>query len=477
MSGVAAVVALVLGLGAAVWQAQVAAAERDRARTAQAEAEEAVTFLTNLFEDATPAEAAGDTLTVYDLVDRGRRRLSELSDQPTLQARMFDVVGEVHEKLSEYETADSLLRRSIQIQRTLPSPTPERLAEYLSERSSVKWKLGRYAAADSLARQAQRQMRRAGATNTIEYAEALALRANIALSRQHLDTADSLFQVTEERYRSLVTNAETDAEAETERTANLASVVHNRASIHYYRGNNDKAETLYRDALATYREAMGRTHPNVLTMHSALGLVLQRQGKLKAAATHLDTAITRGTRVLGPRHAQMAAYYNNLADVRRKQERYAPADSLYRLALSIDKATRGPQHPYVAGDWQSIGELNRAWGRPEQALEAFSQETALRRPKGPSVSLARALCNQGTVLTDLGRYAAAEDRLREARAVHARLDEHSSSLAADLRTAFATLYADQGRSQEAQRWRERAEHPDSLYSSGVSLGKNESREF
>ena len=87
-------------------------------------------------------------------MDRGRNRLSTLSDQPALQARMFDVVGEVHEKLSDYETADFLLHRSVQLQRAQPTPNRERLGEYLSERASVQWKLGRYTAADSLARRA-----------------------------------------------------------------------------------------------------------------------------------------------------------------------------------------------------------------------------------------------------------------------------------------------------------------------------------
>ena len=461
-----AVMALLVGLGVAVWQYQVAAAERDRARTAQNEAEAAVTFLTNLFENATPEEARGDTLTAHALVDRGRSRLGTLSDQPALQARMFDVVGEVYEKLSDYRTADSLLRRSIQIQRARPAPTPRRLGESLSERASVQWKLGRYRTADSLANRALYHFRAADATQTKEYAEVHSLLANVALSQQHLGRADSLFRVTETRYRALMAASDnTDGTARQHATA-LASVVHNRASIHYYRGNDAKAESLFRDALATYRQYEGPNHPRIPTIHSSLGLVLQRQGELEKAAAHLDTAITRGTRVLGPRHAQMAAYYTNLADVRKAQERYAAADSLYRLTLAIDKAERGPSHPYVADDWRAIGRLNRAWDRPKQALKAFTREATLRRDDGSSVDLVRALYDQGRVLRRLERHAAAEDRLLDARAVNRQIEAPDSSLTADLRTALASLYAERNQSRRAQRWRERAEHPDSLFSEG-----------
>lgn len=455
LSAAVAVFALVVGLGVAVWQAQVAATERDRARAAQAEAEEAVTFLTSLFENATPGEAKGDTLTVFDLVDRGRDRLSTLSDQPALQARMFDVVGEVHEELSDYNTADSLLRRSVQLQRAQPSPNRERLGEYLSERASVQWKLGQYAAADSLARRALQQMRAGAATDTEEYAEALSLRANIALSQKQLATADSLFQVTAEQYRSL--HASSDSSAANEYSAALADISNNRASIHYYRGNHARAERLYRKTLQTYRRTRGPDHPAVLTTHSAIGLMLQNQGRLEKAATHLDTAITRGTRVLGPRHAQMATYYSNLADVRKAQERYAAADSLYRLTLAVDTTQRSPYHPYVADDWQSIGAVNRAWNRPKRALAAFSQEASVRRRHEPSVDLARALLAQGTLLRQLERYAAAEERLREARTVHRQVDTPDSALTADLRAALATLYAEQGQDNVARRWRKRAD--------------------
>ena len=461
LGAASALVALLIGLGVAVWQAQVAAGERDRARAAQAEAEEAITFLTDLFEQARPEEAKGDTLTVYELVDRGRNRLRELSNQPALQARMFDVVGEVYENLSEYDTADSLLRRSTQIQRSLSPPNRERLGEYLAERASVQWKKGRYRVADSLARTALQQFRAANAESTREYANAYMLRANIALSQQHLSKADSLFQISEARYRTLAETTTKQIDSSRDLIEPLASIRHNRASIHHYRGNYARAESLYRDVLKKYRRLEGPNHPNVLTIHSALGLTLRNQDSLQQATAHLDTAVTRGARVLGPRHAQMATYYNNLADVRKAQRRYEAADSLYRLTLAIDKAERGPQHPYVANDWKTIGQTNRAWGRPKRALQAFSQEAALRRPEGPSVDLARALHDQGTILTELGRFKEAKNRLLDARSAHARVEEPDSALAADIRSALATLYAKQGQSERAERWRRRA---DSLHS-------------
>ncbi len=456
MSATAAMIALVIGLGVAVWQAQVAAAERDRAQAAEAEAEQVISFLQqDLFENATPSEAKGDTLTVYELVDRGRKRLSELSGQPNLQARMFAVVGGVYKELSEYQTADSLLRRSVELQRSLTdSDRQRRLGEYLSERAGLKWERGRHEAADSLAQAALQQLRDADATSTHEYASAISLRGTIALTQKRLQAADSLFKVAERRFRTL--NVKTEEQAE-QRTRELASIRHNRGSIHYYQDKYARAASFYEGAMQNFRQLEGPNHPSVIRAHSAIGLMRKNQGDLSAAAAHLDTAVTRGRDVFGPRHVEMATFYNNLAGVYEAQERYEEADSLYRLALAVDEEKRGPSHPYVAGDLHAIGTVNQARERPKTALEAFAREVRLRRSNGPSVDLAKALYAQGTTLTELERYEQAEDRLQNARSVHAEVDAPDSSLTADLHSALATLYTEWGRPDQARRWHRRAD--------------------
>jgi tetratricopeptide (TPR) repeat protein len=209
--------------------------------------------------------------------------------------------------------------------------------------------------------------------------------------------------------------------------------------------------------MQNFRQLEGPNHPGVIRAHSAIGLMRKNQGDSRAAAAHLDTAVTRGRDVFGPRHIEMATFYNNFAGVYEAQERFEEADSLYRLALAVDEAKRGPSHPYVAGDLHAIGTVNQAWGRPKQALEALAREVRLRRPNGPSVDLAKALYAQGTTLTELDRYKRAEDRLLNAHSVHAQVEVPDSSLTADVHSALATLYTEWGRPDQTQRWRRRAD--------------------
>jgi len=80
----------------------------------------------------------------------------------------------------------------------------------------------------------------------------------------------------------------------------------------------------------------------------------------------------------------------------------------------------------------------------------------------------RALYDQGQVLTTLERYSAAENRLLDARTVNVQIEAPDSSLTTDLRRTLATLYAERDQHSRAKRWRERAEHPDSLFSAAPS---------
>src|SRR5690606_41740283 len=88
VTAIAAVLAaLLVGLGAALWQASEARAERDRTAQALRQSEEMAGFLMSLFEASDPAEAQGDTLTAAELLARGVRRAEPLAGEPTVQAR------------------------------------------------------------------------------------------------------------------------------------------------------------------------------------------------------------------------------------------------------------------------------------------------------------------------------------------------------------------------------------------------------
>ena len=101
-----ALVALVVGLGAAVVQARRASLEAQRAEAVQS-------FLLSLFSASDPEQSKGQDLTARELLRRGERRIeAELAGQPEAQAQLWSEVAAVYLQLGESARAEPLARRA-----------------------------------------------------------------------------------------------------------------------------------------------------------------------------------------------------------------------------------------------------------------------------------------------------------------------------------------------------------------------------
>jgi serine/threonine-protein kinase len=98
-----AVLALVAGLGAALWQAKVARSERDTAR-------QALAFMRTLFTNADPGQQQRGDLTARDLVDEGVRSVrTALAGQDAARADMLLAMASAYLGLGLPEPARPLL--------------------------------------------------------------------------------------------------------------------------------------------------------------------------------------------------------------------------------------------------------------------------------------------------------------------------------------------------------------------------------
>jgi tetratricopeptide (TPR) repeat protein len=150
----------------ALWQASVARRERDAAVQARLEAVVALDesravsdFLMGLFEASVPGEAAGDSVTARELLQRGIIRADQLSELPPVQARMLDVIGQVYERMGEYGQARAPLERALAIRRASSGEASLEVAETLSHLGIVEVRRGDYARAIDLTEEARRRAR------------------------------------------------------------------------------------------------------------------------------------------------------------------------------------------------------------------------------------------------------------------------------------------------------------------------------
>ncbi len=142
--------ALTLGLGAALWQARSARLQAQRSDQVRG-------FLVQMFSSIDQNVSAGHEVTARELLDAGAARLEhDLSGQPEVQAELFATLGGLYLKLGRFQPAAETLAKSLGIQRTLPDPNRMILARTLLDSADAQAAIGHFADAAGLIEEAGR---------------------------------------------------------------------------------------------------------------------------------------------------------------------------------------------------------------------------------------------------------------------------------------------------------------------------------
>ncbi len=425
---------LLVGAGAAFWQARVAATERDRAESALAQAEQALgqseevrRFLIGLFEASDPLEARGDTLDAGDLMARGLARVEELEGQPAVQADMLDAIGQVYYSLGRFDEAESHVARSLDLRQQVYGPEDPRVAESLDRLGEMLRHNGNYEAAEARYRQGLALRRASLAPDD----------PRIALSLTHLSV----------QLRTIGEYEEAEA-VQREATAilrnapaadplDLAYGLRNLGWIRSLRGDDTEAETVYRNALEIREAQLGEAHPDVAAMKILIADLLLARGAPEDAEPLYREALATRRAFMGDRHPFTASTLNNLGLVAQAKGDPVEGERLHRAALEIWYETLGPDHAYVAWGLNDLSMALLAQGEVEEAVDPQTRSLTLRRELlgdlHPDVALG--LHNMGLILTAQGHLDRAETQLEQA------LDMRRTLLGPDHPDVIPTLQA------------------------------------
>jgi serine/threonine-protein kinase len=405
-TGVAAsalvILALVGGLGAALWQGRVAARERDQAEAIAA-------FLENLLAAPDPvAEQRLDTLSVRDVLAHGAAQAQEeLDGQPLLQARLLHVIGRTYRRMRLFDEAEAALREALALRRTHLGPRHALVAETLAE-------LGR-----------ARQVRDGDSSGVPFLREALALqREQIGL--RHPETAltqaayaDALLEASALR----ADDAEADAGAEAMLRASLAilqeaygphhsalwPVLDNLADIP--RQDVEESVALRRQALAVQEHNYDARHPAVAFARRQLAWALVTAGQHAEAERHLRAALEVDREAFGPQSNTVREGLTTLAMTLRAQGRLDEAEAALREVLAAD-ANRPAGRAVTLG---TLASVLREQGDLDEAAQAQAEAVALLREGDAAARriLPYSVAKLADILREQGRYEAAEAALLE----------------------------------------------------------------
>jgi eukaryotic-like serine/threonine-protein kinase len=373
--------------------------ERNLARSEAATAREVTEFLIGLFEASDPNAVESDVLDVRVLLDEGERRVDELASQPAVQAQMLTVLGRVRVALSDYDRADSLLARALELRRAR-GDDPVRLAETLAAFGALHYHTGEYEHAEAELAEALALQQGRLPQNHPDLATTLDDLGVVVSTRGDLPRAARLFRQALDIRRALYPTPHEDL-----------GVSLNNLAVHLFNtGEYDGALRLYQEALANERAVYGADHPMVATTLANLGKLHEQLESFADAEALLTEALRIRTARLGEVHYETALSHSQLGGLLERIGEIERAEHHLRQALAIRQRTLGPDHPGVATTLNSIGLILQRRGDLEGATSTFRNviEIYTRSLGAEHRFTGVALCNLAHALHLKGELPAAE---------------------------------------------------------------------
>ncbi|MGY6630374.1 MAG: protein kinase domain-containing protein [Wenzhouxiangella sp.] len=439
--GAAAVACLLAGLAVAVWQAGIAAQERDVARHEAGVSLAVKDHLVLLFREVGSLSDNRGELTARELLDETAEAASAwLRDQPETRIEILLAIAEILISLEDFAAAEPLLVSIVDDPLVVADPV---LAAKLSRNlAMVMHRRGDIEAGFAHADQAVQWIEGFPGDHRERLSDALQMRGR--LQRDLGNWNEALADLVKARELARQSgDAPRPVLARSE--ANLAAT--------YLVGGDFPAAARHMEAAEALWYALGReTSPDALSNQQNLAVVLDRLGRTDEAIQRFQQSIDTRLARQGQSGALGAAkqQYARLLIVHGEFDR---AEELLTAASDMMARFVGSDSPDYAASLLITGELARARGRPEQAAALFTaagdifrgrlgenhpfslfadMSLLLLEPASPSVDeqlakaleqmeafgpagrsfIAQGLCERSVVLFDLGHYPKAADTAR-----------------------------------------------------------------
>ena len=248
---------------------------------------------------------------------------------------------------------------------------PEIRARLTSVLGRVYGNLGLYDEAFGLHQQALDLQRQLHGAAHLDVAEGLYQLAETQRSRRSFTAAESLYVAALDLRRGL-----SDA------PASIADVLRGLALTMRELGKADSAELLTREVLEIRNDVLGEEHFHTIAAHLDLAYVLRAKGELDSAEATYLSVIPRlrthgdsGRRLLG-------SAYNNLGFLYRSKQQFAEAERWYREALPLERV-RG-REPNLFLLLNNLAGVLYQQGKYAEAEEALRERVAVAEAQWPA---------------------------------------------------------------------------------------------
>lgn len=334
--------------------------ERNRAEVQARKAEQVVDFLSGIFASVSPFETSGIEPSVREVLQRGAEDIDHsLSDQPEIHADLLRRLGIIHDELGLLSEAESLLDKSIAIQREIYGEADPRIASVYLARASAHRSAGEFEEALGKA----------------EYALSIALRERPP-NEKRIAHAYHLVGNTQANLGNQVTSIEANeksleiyARLSPEEDDQYALVLNDIAYSYLRLDDFDTSLRLGTEAYHRKIAAFGRFHPAVIVNLTMLSGINQMRGEMAEAEQRIRDTVEIADQLYGPEHPEYGRVLAELAEFLSSEQRWEETESLLLEAISVLERTYGADHFRTVQTYGALGEVYSETGRHDQALE------------------------------------------------------------------------------------------------------------
>jgi tetratricopeptide (TPR) repeat protein/tRNA A-37 threonylcarbamoyl transferase component Bud32 len=327
--------------------------------------------------------------------------VDQFGDQPLIEARLRDSIGETYGALGLDDRAQPHLESARELRRGVLGDDDPATLTSMAHLAALYWHQGKYDAALPLAERT------------------LAVRTRV-LGDSHRGTLAS---------------------------ANTLAMVY--ASL----GRLGDAERLYSATLEVQRNVLGARDPDTLLTMNNLGLLYKDQSRLGAARRQFEETLELSRAVLGAEDSATLATMNNLATTYAMDSLYPQAERQYLELIEIENRVLGEEHPNTLAAMNNLGLVYTSQGRLEEAESLILRTLTVRRRVlgAEHPGTLSSMNNLSNLYVEWGRLDRAEELDREVLAVRLRVlgAEHPDTLVS--MNNLGVLYLNLGRYAEAER--------------------------
>ncbi len=396
-------VALLAGLGMALWQADAARLAARRADAEARRAERVKSFLLSVFRQSDPEDIDGGAVSARELLERGAKRIDvELAGEPATQAEVLDALARIEANLGLMDPALAYARRALALREANLPRGDIRIAESRVLLGNTLKDHGDVDQARQTLERALAETLAARDASGLEAAEARRSLSKTLLLSNDRGRAPGLLR------QALATSRQIRGDAHVETAATLLEL----GSALEVNQQYGEAEQAYRGALARLERTLGSHHPKVAAAQTSLAGLLDRLSHPAAARKLLEKAIATQRAVLGPHHVQLADTLFSYALLLIGRQELPAADAALREALGI----YGPDRYEAAHCLRYLGLSAMDQGRYQEAAGLFTRafDTFKRTLKENEVQRWRAMANLGWAHLKLGQVPLARRELAAA---------------------------------------------------------------